>query len=110
VCADRVGGGLYAAVQRHVDPLDILAVCQVCVWLAGNECAREQDMSIKLSGDLTGLPETGCQTVRRQEKDCLVAATVARLTGGGGDREVGPVAAVISRSAGGSGDRHQQVR
>jgi hypothetical protein len=47
-------------------------------------------MSIKLFGDLTGLPETGRQTVRRQEKDCLVAATITRLTGGGGDREVGP--------------------
>jgi hypothetical protein len=52
-------------------------VCQVFVWLSRKEYAWEQDMSDKLSGDLSG-----------QVLDYPATAEIVRLAGGRG-RTVG---------------------
>jgi hypothetical protein len=62
-----VPAGLAAAYRRRcIDPPDSPVVCQVYVWLAGKERAREQDMCGDLSSQVVGLSDGRGKTVRRR--------------------------------------------
>jgi hypothetical protein len=74
----RQRGGVYARWC-----LTFQTVLQ-CVRFVFGECAREQDMFIKLFDDLSGPLETVCRIVPRQGKDyCPTVAAVARLADDG---------------------------
>jgi hypothetical protein len=90
----QAGGGVYGVMQPRVDTTNSSAACQVCVWLFGNERARDQDC---LASCLTW-PETGSQIVWCHGK--YYRAAVTRLVIHGSDRSVGR----------GGGDRRRHLR